>query len=222
MEKIRGGGINCTRTDIRDSNLFKRVQRVQVASKTLHTAVTNRLQNEVASGKSVKRDYPVSRICPDLAGQVASPESSIHIASPADEFIPPAISIGWIMGKYNGGGPRNQVIAGTITILALALELYPTNVPSVASDLAVGLFHLIQRIGARGLPIMFWHKLGSIIEWGKLIRHSPHTSPELLQKLEEFVPPRDSFPSFNCPWDCLCPSEFYEIVKWLKKTIPKQ
>ncbi|KAJ7889773.1 hypothetical protein B0H13DRAFT_1887882 [Mycena leptocephala] len=36
MEKIRGGGINCTRTDIRDSNLFKRVQRFQVASKTLH------------------------------------------------------------------------------------------------------------------------------------------------------------------------------------------
>jgi hypothetical protein len=55
-----------------------------------------------------------------------------------------------------GGGTRNQVIAGTITILALGLELYPTDVPSVASNLAVGLLHLLQQIGARSLPITFW------------------------------------------------------------------
>jgi hypothetical protein len=55
-----------------------------------------------------------------------------------------------------GGGTRNQVIAATITILALALELYPTDVPSVASDLAVGLLRLIQQIGVRSLPITFW------------------------------------------------------------------
>jgi hypothetical protein len=55
-----------------------------------------------------------------------------------------------------GGGTRSQVIAGAITLLALSLELYPTDVPLVASELAVGLLHLIQRIGARGLPITFW------------------------------------------------------------------
>jgi hypothetical protein len=55
-----------------------------------------------------------------------------------------------------GGGTQNQVIAGTITILALAVELYPIDGPSVASNLAVGLLQLIQRIGARDLPILFW------------------------------------------------------------------
>jgi hypothetical protein len=54
------------------------------------------------------------------------------------------------------------------------------------------------------------------MEWGKLIRSSPHASQELLQKLDEFVPPWDLFRSSDCPRDCLCPKEFYHVVQWLK------
>ncbi|KAJ7890835.1 hypothetical protein B0H13DRAFT_2040049 [Mycena leptocephala] len=39
--------------------------------------------------------------------------------------------------------------------LLLVLELYPIDLPSVASDLAVGLLHLMQRTGGRSLPINF-------------------------------------------------------------------
>jgi hypothetical protein len=52
-----------------------------------------------------------------------------------------------------GGGTRKQVIATTIMILALALEVYPANMPCLSGDLAAGMLHFIQRIGAKGLPI---------------------------------------------------------------------
>jgi hypothetical protein len=61
-----------------------------------------------------------------------------------------------------GRGTQKQVIAGTITIIALALELYPANLPSLTSDLAVGLLHLIQRIGASYLPMTIWSVVNCI------------------------------------------------------------
>ncbi|KAJ7890838.1 hypothetical protein B0H13DRAFT_875440 [Mycena leptocephala] len=122
-----------------------------------------------------------------------------------------------------GGGTRSQVIAGTITLLALASELYPASMPSLISDLAVGMLHLIQRISARDVFMTIWRQwtpsywdIQNVYpEWGRLIRASPH-SHEPLQTLHDFVPPWDSFPSSNCPWDCLCPSDIYNVVKWLK------
>jgi hypothetical protein len=50
-----------------------------------------------------------------------------------------------------GGETRNQVVAGTITILALVLELYPANMPYLTNDLACGFLRLIQRIGANDI-----------------------------------------------------------------------
>lgn len=59
------------------------------------------------------------------------------------------------------------------------------------------------------------YNLGTL-EWGKLVRCSPHASPKLLQKLDEFIPPWDSFSSSDCESDFLCSREFYHIVQWLK------
>ncbi|KAF7352205.1 NACHT domain-containing protein [Mycena venus] len=47
-----------------------------------------------------------------------------------------------------GGGSQNQIVAGTITILALVLELYPAIIPGLIADLGCGMLRLIQRTGA--------------------------------------------------------------------------
>jgi hypothetical protein len=76
-----------------------------------------------------------------------------HLLGLSWDDIMPSLST---LRRIIGGGTRNQVIAGTITILAHALELYPIDISSVVSDLAVGLLHLIPRIGTRGLPLTLW------------------------------------------------------------------
>lgn len=55
-----------------------------------------------------------------------------------------------------GGATRKQIAAVSITILALSLELYPSSISSLTSDLARGCLHLIQQIGAGDLPIHAW------------------------------------------------------------------
>jgi hypothetical protein len=47
-----------------------------------------------------------------------------------------------------GGRTRKQLIAGTITILALALELYPANMSHLITNMACGFLDVIQRIDA--------------------------------------------------------------------------
>jgi hypothetical protein len=51
--------------------------------------------------------------------------------------------------------------------------------------------------------------------WGRLIRCSP-PSKQLLRELDEFVPPWNLFPSSDHARYCLCPSEFHDVVQWLK------
>jgi hypothetical protein len=52
-----------------------------------------------------------------------------------------------------GGGTLKQVVAGTIAILALSLELYPASTCPVVSDLALGCLHLVQQIAVKDLPL---------------------------------------------------------------------
>ncbi|KAJ7876675.1 hypothetical protein B0H14DRAFT_2713624 [Mycena olivaceomarginata] len=121
-----------------------------------------------------------------------------------------------------GGGSREQVVGGTITILGLVLELYPTHFLNLTSDLGCGLLRLIQRVGAGNSAPYWWHHFTedkARLDWGAIIRCSSSSSPGLLSELHKFVPSWDWFPSTDCPFDCLCPADFYHIVKWLK-TLP--
>lgn len=52
-------------------------------------------------------------------------------------------------------------------------------------------------------------------EWGRHIRSSPHSSPELLNELRDFVPHWDVFSNF-VHVTYLCPIEFHDVVQWLK------
>jgi hypothetical protein len=45
------------------------------------------------------------------------------------------------------GATEQQLFSGTITILALSLELYPASAPTVTADLAAGCLRLIRRFG---------------------------------------------------------------------------
>ncbi|KAJ7901440.1 hypothetical protein B0H13DRAFT_1883028 [Mycena leptocephala] len=56
-------------------------------------------------------------------------------------------------------------------------------------------------------------------EWGRHIRSSPQPDPELLQKLDQFVPPWDVF---SKPWCRLEPVEFYDVIRWLKASAAPQ
>jgi hypothetical protein len=49
-------------------------------------------------------------------------------------------------------------------------------------------------------------------EWGRHIRSSPHQDPELLQKLNQFLPQWDVFSQCQ---HSLEPVKFYDVVKWL-------
>jgi hypothetical protein len=53
-----------------------------------------------------------------------------------------------------GGATREQVVAASITILALSVELYPTSAGTLTSDLACGCLHVIQQIGTGDLPVL--------------------------------------------------------------------
>jgi hypothetical protein len=55
--------------------------------------------------------------------------------------------------------------------------------------------------------------IGDGHEWGCHIRSSPQQDPELLQKLDQFVPPWDAFSKASV---CLKPVEFYDVIQWLK------
>ncbi|KAJ7193430.1 hypothetical protein GGX14DRAFT_588673 [Mycena pura] len=97
-----------------------------------------------------------------------------------------------------------------------SLVVYPDSAPSLTSDLAWGYLRLIQRIGTGHLPQRTWWYNFYPYHWGRLVRSSPHSNSKLQKELYEFVPPWDSFPSYHCPHDCLCPLDFYHVLQWLK------
>jgi hypothetical protein len=51
---------------------------------------------------------------------------------------------------------RPEIAAGTITMLALSLELYPAGTFFLTSDFARGCLRLIQRVGTGELPMTMW------------------------------------------------------------------
>ncbi|KAJ7925053.1 hypothetical protein B0H13DRAFT_2314847 [Mycena leptocephala] len=115
-----------------------------------------------------------------------------------------------------GGGTLKQVVAGTIAILALSLELYPASTCPVVSDLALGCLRLVQQIAVKDLPLS---TTDVHLKWGQLIRCSTHSNPKLLHKLHEFVgrPSWDFLPAYEYAMrSWLRPTEFYDIIQWLK------
>ncbi|KAJ7239711.1 hypothetical protein C8J57DRAFT_109420 [Mycena rebaudengoi] len=113
-----------------------------------------------------------------------------------------------------------RVVAGTITILALVLELYPAELPRLISDLGCGLLHLIQQNGS--VHAALYSESNNSLSyrthryWGTFIRCSPKSSTELLSQLHKFVPPWDLFTSPPNMFDMLCPEDFYNVLQWLK------
>ncbi|KAJ7897885.1 hypothetical protein B0H14DRAFT_290703 [Mycena olivaceomarginata] len=56
-------------------------------------------------------------------------------------------------------------------------------------------------------------------QWGRFIRSSPQSDPELLEDLDQFSPPWDvPFPKY---WG-LEPVEFYDVIQWLKASSKPQ
>lgn len=53
-------------------------------------------------------------------------------------------------------------------------------------------------------------------EWGRHVRSSPQSCPELLQELNQFIPPWEAFDMFGVSGFCLEPVDFYDVVQWLK------
>ncbi|KAJ7690378.1 hypothetical protein B0H17DRAFT_591465 [Mycena rosella] len=93
-------------------------------------------------------------------------------------------------------------------------ELYPEAL--VSTELACGYIRLIQRIGDRDLPMELWKYSSPFVkylEWGRHIRSSPTSSPELLLDLRRFVPHWDGFVDGE---EQLQPNEFHDVVQWLK------
>ncbi|KAJ7889195.1 hypothetical protein B0H13DRAFT_884898 [Mycena leptocephala] len=91
-------------------------------------------------------------------------------------------------------------------------DLYPAAM--VSRNLACGFLRLMKQIGGEERPMTFWNALKPGwergCEWGRHIRSCPQPDPELLQKVDQFVPPWDSF-----GYD-LEPVDFYDVVQWLK------
>ncbi|KAJ7120360.1 hypothetical protein C8R44DRAFT_672130 [Mycena epipterygia] len=84
----------------------------------------------------------------------------------------------------------------------LCVEIHPETFTS--RDLALGsLTDIWQSVPESGF-----------LEWGQHIRSSPHSSPELLHELREFVP---HWPVYGDSWRInLQPIEFHDVVQWLK------
>ncbi|KAJ6573441.1 hypothetical protein DFH09DRAFT_388515 [Mycena vulgaris] len=98
-------------------------------------------------------------------------------------------------------------------------ELDRLSLRTVAfKDLACGLLRLMRRIENRELPKIFWRWRQvsadwQFREWGRYIRCSPQSDPELLKELMEFVPAWDVFSE----WDArLEPVDFHDVIQWLK------
>ncbi|KAJ7854956.1 hypothetical protein B0H14DRAFT_2755409 [Mycena olivaceomarginata] len=86
----------------------------------------------------------------------------------------------------------------------------------VSRDLACGYLRLMQQIEGGDQPMSLWkilqyRKPGC--EWGRHIRSSPQSDPELLQKLNQFLPPQEVFLQREFP---LAPVEFHDVIQWLK------
>ncbi|KAJ7802178.1 NACHT domain-containing protein [Mycena leptocephala] len=114
------------------------------------------------------------------------------------------------------GRTPKQVFAGATAIFAVILEL--CDIGTAISDLARGFLHLIRRVGTGDVSPKMCSLAISSHPWGQLVRCSPHSSPELLHDLHEFVPPWESFPStYPHGFDCLCSAEFHDVVQWLKE-----
>ncbi|KAJ7026094.1 hypothetical protein C8F04DRAFT_120660 [Mycena alexandri] len=91
-----------------------------------------------------------------------------------------------------------------ISILTLSLGNFPGSAAQVSGDLACGCFRLMSN------PSNSWDPwiLPSRLSWGKLVRCSPHSNPELLRIIREFIP----------PWrmTVLHPIHFHDVLQWLK------
>ncbi|KAJ7792994.1 hypothetical protein B0H13DRAFT_1935575, partial [Mycena leptocephala] len=108
---------------------------------------------------------------------------------------------------------RHQGDIGNFLVWLKLDHLYPAAM--VSRDLACGFLRLMQQIGRQDRPMRLWNTLvtwkGTGRAWGQHVRSSPQRDPELLQKLDQFLPPWDMF-----SWNHLEPVEFYDVIQWLK------
>ncbi|KAF7328902.1 hypothetical protein MVEN_02519900 [Mycena venus] len=101
-----------------------------------------------------------------------------------------------------------QVAAGTLTILAVSLELFPANIPNLISDLSCGLLRIILQIDTADRNSNPWRRLESLRgrdNWGSFIRFCPCSSTELLYLLHNFVPPLRNMQE-----------DLHNILQWLQ------
>ncbi|KAJ7772484.1 hypothetical protein B0H16DRAFT_1513535, partial [Mycena metata] len=99
-----------------------------------------------------------------------------------------------------------------ISIHTLSLGNFPGCAAQVSGDLACGCFHLISNPPKRWNS---WDSLpyGLFSCWGKLVRCSPHSNPELLHTIREFTPPWNKM---EWRMDLLHPVHFHDVLQWLK------
>ncbi|KAJ7815099.1 hypothetical protein B0H14DRAFT_2603715 [Mycena olivaceomarginata] len=110
-----------------------------------------------------------------------------------------------IIGGGGRCGTQESVFFHTLFLFLPALSweldhLYPAAM--VNRDLTCGFLRLMQRIGRRERPTRLWRMLAHgkySCEWGRNIRSSPKPDPDLLQKLDHFVPLWDVFSDDKCP-----------------------
>ncbi|KAJ6449191.1 hypothetical protein C8R45DRAFT_917362 [Mycena sanguinolenta] len=114
-----------------------------------------------------------------------------------------------------------SVVFHTLSLVlpALCWELdYLHPAAMVSRDLACGFIRLIQQIGTGERPLWLWHLINLYGhdrgEWGLHIRSSPLSDPELLQKLDQFIPPQEIFSKDD--YHILEPVEFYDTIQWLE------
>ncbi|KAJ6457532.1 hypothetical protein C8R47DRAFT_1164038 [Mycena vitilis] len=127
-----------------------------------------------------------------------------------------------VLRSLIGGAAQKQIDCAVMimpTVLALSVEVYPHSIPYLTTTLARRALHLVQQVvnetdhDDHHFPIYDWRHLawryGFLRLWGQLIRQSPHSSPELLRELREFVLHRGVF----CPEPA---EKFNHVVQWLK------
>ncbi|KAJ6554141.1 hypothetical protein B0H19DRAFT_1152689 [Mycena capillaripes] len=104
-----------------------------------------------------------------------------------------------------------------LVLPTLCSEIYPESFTS--RDLALGFLRLMRKICCGDLSLEIWRdfKQSKIPEWGRHVRSSPHSSPELLHELHErdvfCCPSARSYGGFETD---LHPIEFHDVVEWLK------